>query len=64
MMAIAWRALAGRLTGRRAGGFAARAKLALILPLGLAMAATAAADTVPQVTLATPGSSTSRCGMP
>ncbi|PZQ23793.1 MAG: alpha-2-macroglobulin [Sphingopyxis macrogoltabida] len=28
-----------------------------MLPLGLAMAATAAADTVPQVTLATPGSS-------
>lgn len=43
----------------RARAFAAqiagRAKLALILPLGLAMAATAS-DTVPQVTLATPGS--------
>jgi uncharacterized protein YfaS (alpha-2-macroglobulin family) len=42
-----WRGLAERLAGR--------AKLALIVPLSIAMAATAAADTVPQVTLATPG---------
>src|SRR3546814_17249256 len=49
MMGKAWRALAQRLAGK--------AKLALILPLTLAMAATATADTVPQVTLATPGSS-------
>src|SRR3546814_7346917 len=48
-MGKAWRALAQRLAGK--------AKLALILPLSLAMAATATADTVPQVTLATPGSS-------
>ena len=48
MMGI-MRALATRLSGK--------AKLALAVPLGLAMAATAAADTVPQVTLATPGSS-------
>ncbi|MBA3940951.1 MAG: alpha-2-macroglobulin, partial [Sphingopyxis sp.] len=48
-MGKGWRALANRLAGK--------AKLALILPLGIAMAATATADTVPQVTLATPGSS-------
>ena len=48
-MGKAWRALATGLAGK--------AKLALILPLTLAMAATATADTVPQVTLATPGSS-------
>ncbi len=48
-MGKGWRALANRLAGK--------AKLALIVPLGIAMAATAAADTVPQVTLATPGSS-------
>ena len=47
-MGKGWRALATALAGK--------AKLALILPLTLAMAATAA-DTVPQVTLATPGSS-------
>ncbi|WP_447765328.1 hypothetical protein [Sphingopyxis panaciterrae] len=41
---------------RLATWFAGKAKLALIVPLTLAMAATAAADTVPQVTLATPGS--------
>lgn len=52
-MRMGWRALAKGLTNRLAG----KAKLALILPLTLAMAATAAADTVPQVTLATPGSS-------
>ena len=40
-----------------ATGLAGKAKLALIVPLSLAMAATATADTVPQVTLATPGSS-------
>ncbi|MGQ3102017.1 MAG: alpha-2-macroglobulin family protein, partial [Sphingopyxis solisilvae] len=48
-MGKGWRALAAGLAGK--------AKLALIVPLGLAMAATATADTVPQVTLATPGSS-------
>ncbi|HKX87591.1 MAG TPA: alpha-2-macroglobulin, partial [Sphingopyxis sp.] len=48
-MGKGWRALATAL--------ASKAKLALILPLTLAMAATATADTVPQVTLATPGSS-------
>ena len=48
-MGKGWRALGTWLTGK--------AKLALILPLTLAMAATATADTVPQVTLATPGSS-------
>ncbi|MBL0769227.1 alpha-2-macroglobulin [Sphingopyxis sp. DHUNG17] len=52
-MTRAWRTLAGRLT--------ARARLALLVPLGLAMAATAA-DTVPQVTLATPGSAGSGDG--
>ncbi len=46
-MKTGWRALAARLAGK--------AKLALLIPLSLAMAATAA-DTVPQVTLATPGS--------
>ncbi|MDZ3830771.1 MAG: MG2 domain-containing protein [Sphingopyxis sp.] len=44
-----WRGLGERLAGKM--------RLALIIPLGIAMAATAAADTVPQVTLATPGSS-------
>ncbi len=53
-MGKGWRALTKRLAGK--------AKLALILPLGIAMAATAAADTVPQVTLATPGSSGSGDG--
>ncbi|HEY0595931.1 MAG TPA: alpha-2-macroglobulin, partial [Sphingopyxis sp.] len=48
-MKTGWRQLAIWLTGK--------AKLALIVPLTLAMAATATADTVPQVTLATPGSS-------
>lgn len=43
-----WRALAKRYAGR--------IKLALIVPLGLALVA-AGGDTVPQVTLATPGSS-------
>ncbi|MDK2761833.1 MAG: alpha-2-macroglobulin [Sphingopyxis sp.] len=52
-MGKGWRALAK--------GLADRAKLALILPLTLAMAATAA-DTVPQVTLATPGGSGSGDG--
>src|SRR3546814_12957087 len=54
MMGKAWRALAGQLAGK--------AKLALIVPLSIAMAATATADTVPQVTLATPGSSGTRDG--
>src|SRR3546814_16830154 len=54
MMGKAWRALAQRLAGK--------AKLALILPLTLAMAATATADTVPQVTLAPPGSSGTGAG--
>lgn len=48
-MKMRWQGLAAR--------FAGKAKLALILPLTLAMAAAATADTVPQVTLATPGSS-------
>ncbi len=47
-MTVEWRKLGSWL--------GSRAKLALIVPLTLAMAATAA-DTVPQVTLATPGSS-------
>ncbi|MBL0916792.1 MAG: alpha-2-macroglobulin, partial [Sphingopyxis sp.] len=45
---MGWHALAKGLAGRM--------KLALIVPLGLALAA-AGGDTVPQVTLATPGSS-------
>lgn len=48
MMAKGWRALASF--------FAGRIKLALILPLAAALVA-AGGDTVPQVTLATPGSS-------
>ena len=47
-MTTGWQGLGKWLAGR--------AKLALILPITLAMAATAA-DTVPQVILATPGSS-------
>ncbi len=47
-MMRAWHGLANRLAGR--------VRLALIVPLAMAMAATAA-DTVPQVILATPGSS-------
>ena len=43
-----WRALAK--------SYAGKVKLALIVPLGLALVA-AGGDTVPQVTLATPGSS-------
>ncbi len=46
-MMRAWHGLASRLAGR--------ARLALIVPLAMAMAATAA-DTVPRVILATPGS--------
>ena len=53
-MAQGWRGLARRLAGR--------AKPALIAALSIALATTAAADTVPQVTLAAPGSAGSGDG--